>query len=590
MKKTTTFIVFNFLISAFCYSQGQGLEGVIVEKYYISDANDATDNDGGNLPEGSTTYRIYMDLAPGYKLESVFGSSTNELRIETTTLFFNNEDRGKITGSELQDNRLDDNTVALDSYFAIAGASNARLGVQKDEDPDGSIVGGANNDGGSAGIAGGLLVNDDPEAGIPLTTADGLIPGVVPNITLIADDSNIWNIFNDINAGPVFSTTNGAWAVLGGFAGQGPENKILVAQITTDGALSFSLNIRVNLIEGGNIEDYVSGTATGDQIFFPSLIFPEPEIDGCTDPSGCNYNPNATVDDGSCLLPVDDCLACNEDNDELLPIDEDGDGVCNAQEVFGCTDPEALNFNVLATEDDGNCEYEGIAGCTSPTACNYNPDATVDNFSCFEPVENCLACNDDNDALLLVDSDGDGICNADEVAGCQSATACNYNPEATDGDGSCIEPVENCQACNENNDDLVIIDTDGDGICDAVEIPGCTNPDAFNYNPEATDDDGSCNFLSVDNLNAQSNMIKVYPNPFSHQVSIELMSDKASLEKRSYRLCTVVGNCIAEGHFAEKANDKGTFTIEMNALPQGSYLLIIEHPELGTLTKRLLKQ
>ena len=28
------------------------------------------------------------------------------------------------------------------------------------------------------------------------------------------------------------------------------------------------------------------------------------------------------------------------------------------QEVLGCTDPNALNYNSLATKDDGSCTYE----------------------------------------------------------------------------------------------------------------------------------------------------------------------------------------------------------------------------------------
>ena len=32
------------------------------------------------------------------------------------------------------------------------------------------------------------------------------------------------------------------------------------------------------------------------------------------------------------------------------------------------------------------------------------------------------------------DSDDDGVCDADEIAGCQDATACNYNEIATDDD------------------------------------------------------------------------------------------------------------------------------------------------------------
>ena len=35
-------------------------------------------------------------------------------------------------------------------------------------------------------------------------------------------------------------------------------------------------------------------------------------------------------------------------------------------------------------------------------------------------------------------------------------------------------------------------DIDGDGICDANEIDGCDDIEAYNYDPIATEDDGSC--------------------------------------------------------------------------------------------------
>ena len=61
---------------------------------------------------------------------------------------------------------------------------------------------------------------------------------------------------------------------------------------------------------------------------------------GCTDSSACNYNPAATMDDGSCLQ-LDACGVCG------------GDGsTCS-----GCTDPEAENYDPSATVDDGSCTY-----------------------------------------------------------------------------------------------------------------------------------------------------------------------------------------------------------------------------------------
>ena len=39
-----------------------------------------------------------------------------------------------------------------------------------------------------------------------------------------------------------------------------------------------------------------------------------------------------------------------------------------------------------------------------------------------------------------------------------------------------------------------LIDSDGDGVCDELEVLGCTDPEALNYNEEATEDDGSCEY------------------------------------------------------------------------------------------------
>ena len=94
----------------------------------------------------------------------------------------------------------------------------------------------------------------------------------------------------------------------------------------------------------------------------------------------CNYNPNATDDDGSCIYPglIFDC-----DGITCL-IDIDGDGICDANEIDGCDDIEAYNYDPIATEDDGSCWYP-IYGCLEPMAGNYNPYAELDDNSCLFP-------------------------------------------------------------------------------------------------------------------------------------------------------------------------------------------------------------
>ena len=71
---------------------------------------------------------------------------------------------------------------------------------------------------------------------------------------------------------------------------------------------------------------------------------------GCTDPIACNHNVNASVDDGSCMLPPEfyDCFGnCVNDEDE--------DGICDALEIPGCTDDHYTEYNPLATDLDDSC-------------------------------------------------------------------------------------------------------------------------------------------------------------------------------------------------------------------------------------------
>ena len=64
--------------------------------------------------------------------------------------------------------------------------------------------------------------------------------------------------------------------------------------------------------------------------------------------------------------------------------DAQGQPTGNEPTVYGCTDPNALNYDPLANQNDGSCEMpaQEIEGCTDPLASNYNPDATLENGAC----------------------------------------------------------------------------------------------------------------------------------------------------------------------------------------------------------------
>ena len=50
-----------------------------------------------------------------------------------------------------------------------------------------------------------------------------------------------------------------------------------------------------------------------------------------------------------------------------------------------------------------------------------------------------------------VDSDGDGVCDSQEVYGCQDESACNYNEEATEHDMSLCQYLDACGVCGGDN-------------------------------------------------------------------------------------------------------------------------------------------
>ena len=108
-----------------------------------------------------------------------------------------------------------------------------------------------------------------------------------------------------------------------------------------------------------------------------------PYIYGCLDVDAQNYNEEANTDDESCYY-ASGCTQAGylEYYTQGYEADFD-DGSCEVLAVFGCTDPEALNYNEEANVDNESC-VPVIVGCTDINAFNYDEDAnTPDNESCL---------------------------------------------------------------------------------------------------------------------------------------------------------------------------------------------------------------
>lgn len=417
-----------------------------------------------------------------------------------------------------------------------------------------------------------------------------------------------WTAFNAGNGFILDGIVGGSWYVTPGsnpLAIAGDDGRVLLAQLTAaddvegPGHVSCDWNIQWR---------DPSGTSSNELGVTMNTLDFLPGVPGCMDATACNYDVSATQDDGSCEYidalgicggtceadadedgvcdDVDDCVGaedacgiCNGpgaiydcgcsdipegtcDCDGTLPAagydcsgaclsDIDGDGICDANEIPGCTDASACNYDSAATDDDGSCEtLDAIGECGGACEADADEDGICDDADdCIGALDACGVCNgpgaiyecgctempagdcDCNgntlDALgvcggtCLEDADNNGVCDELDVLGCMDETACNYNAGATVDDGSCAE-LDACGVCDgpgipagqcdcegslpetgyDCNGDC-LGDSDNDGVCDEFEILGCTNELATNYYENATEDDGSCTVPGYPFLNAE---------------------------------------------------------------------------------------
>ena len=177
---------------------------------------------------------------------------------------------------------------------------------------------------------------------------------------------------------------------------------------------------------------------------------------GCTNPFASNYNPDATIDDGSCVAII-----------------------------YGCTDMTACNYNPDANAN-GPCYFSGSACplvvgadccCCGPCDCLCNQDIDYP-FSCEgllnfdDPFssnivimnggvldENCnciglVGCTDDGNQIWSP-FPGVAACNFDPLATAQAFNnSCEYPTQYYDCDGNCINDINGNNICDETEDCL----------------------------------------------------------------------------------------------------------------------------------------
>ena len=218
------------------------------------------------------------------------------------------------------------------------------------------------------------------------------------------------------------------------------------------------------------VYDFAGPTAT---IYFDLLACPPP-LYGCADIAACNYDENATNDDGSCDYS---CL------------------------VYGCMEAEALNFNPWAnapspcTFPPTPCDMgeTGIVIITTPDnypgetswelIVNSNIVASSTGFTIPDVPQSAYFCVAEGDTIeaIVYDTYGDGLCGS-----CWGGIDGYFNVLTACGDS--IFAIGGQQQFDIASSGPYIVPQ-----CIPYQLEGCTTPGYVEYNPTAIVDDGTCN-------------------------------------------------------------------------------------------------
>ena len=277
----------------------------------------------------------------------------------------------------------------------------------------------------------------------------------------------------------------------------------------------------------------------------------DPAINGCTSPSACNFNPEATKSDGSCVQPEGCNDWCDGDNDQPAILDCLGEcngdseyddcGVC-AGDNSTCVDCEGTANGTLIIDCNGICGGTAVidecgvcAGGTTINEPNYLKDcygdclgtATIDDCGICTGgntgyvanflKDECGICNGDGYRENCINEDCNqmdcsGVCNKDEgyslTNECENECEnCGWKPTENcnncESYGSCVlfgASLDTCNTCSGGiSNHIADSDKDCFGVCNGSGTIDCTGTCINTSNPNAVfveeDECGVCGGL-----------------------------------------------------------------------------------------------
>ncbi|MDB2621754.1 T9SS type A sorting domain-containing protein [Flavobacteriales bacterium] len=165
---------------------------------------------------------------------------------------------------------------------------------------------------------------------------------------------------------------------------------------------------------------------------------------GCTDPSACNFNENAHENDGSCIYPGQEAFYDYiKDAYQLNSLGQGTDLYNQGTSLFSMGSSVFFQGSSIFTHGSStNIFLQGSSIFTQGTQLLFygsyyllqQIEESIDSiFSTFNNI-----CFFDCDGSIYPDSNGNDICDGlEEIKGCTDPYAYNFNPNSTQEDGSC---------------------------------------------------------------------------------------------------------------------------------------------------------
>ena len=251
------------------------------------------------------------------------------------------------------------------------------------------------------------------------------------------------------------------------------------------------------------------------------------DIPGCMDETAENYNPNATMDDESCIYGWPEVAnlffseyAEGSSNNKYLEIynstDQDVDlsGYSLSSCSNGCNDGVNWDYADNVTFEVGTTVSAGDVYVVCHGSADMLIQAECDQtFTYLSNGDDVFALTQIGSGVILdmIGTIGDDPGSGWDVAGISDATKDHTlvrKAEVTVGNGGYWE----ASAGDEDESEWVVFDQNTwvylgshPHSFDAA-VPGCTNMGACNYNADATEDDGSCTYAE-DNFDCDGNCL-----------------------------------------------------------------------------------